>query len=154
VYKHIYINVFVSTYVPDVAQSKAVSPAPSTITVPYSTGSWVLQAHMPGFEARATWEPSTCIKYRLQKSASNTVVLFLVRNSFFRSPFPCKMNISPTTALCRFLLICNFITLIYPFLGIFYPFTFNYILLFLLSFFFFYFLHFIYTFYFLPHKCH
>ena len=38
----------------EVAQSKAVSPAPKTITVPYSSGRRDLQAHMPGFEALAT----------------------------------------------------------------------------------------------------
>ena len=32
----------------EVAQSKAVSPAPRTITVPCSSGSWDLQAHIPG----------------------------------------------------------------------------------------------------------
>ena len=39
---------------PDVAQSKAVSPAPSTMTVPNSSGNWALQAHIPGLEARET----------------------------------------------------------------------------------------------------
>ena len=38
----------------DVAQSKAVSPAPNTITVPKSWGNSDLQAHMPGLEALAT----------------------------------------------------------------------------------------------------
>ena len=32
----------------EVAQSKAVSPAPSTITLPCSGGSWALHARIPG----------------------------------------------------------------------------------------------------------
>ena len=45
----------------DVAQSKAVSPAPKTTTVPYNSGSWVLQEHIPGLEALATWDPETIV---------------------------------------------------------------------------------------------
>ena len=38
----------------EVAQSKAVSPAPRTITVPYNSGNRDLHAHIPGLEALAT----------------------------------------------------------------------------------------------------
>jgi hypothetical protein len=40
----------------EVAQSKAVSPAPRTMTVPDSFGSCVLHEHMPDLEALATWD--------------------------------------------------------------------------------------------------
>ena len=45
---------FSDTPEPDVAQSKAVSPAPRTMTVPKISGSWLLQAHIPGLLALAT----------------------------------------------------------------------------------------------------
>lgn len=38
----------------DVAQSKAVSPAPKTTTVPYNVGSAALQEHIPDLLAFAT----------------------------------------------------------------------------------------------------
>lgn len=40
----------------DVAQSKAVSPAPRTTTLPYNCGNSDLQAHIPGFEALETFK--------------------------------------------------------------------------------------------------